>query len=69
MVRFQEEGQLISPTIRREEIGASRVVRWRRHVPRDWFAYGEEMQRELRQDFCFRNSERRSQLGHKAGPS
>ena len=47
----------------------SRVARWRRHVPRDWWAYGEEMQRELRQDFCLSNSERRGQLTHKAGPS
>ena len=31
--------------------------------------YGEEMQRELRKDFCFSNNDRRSQLGHKAGPS
>ena len=41
LVRFPEKG-----FARR-----SRVVRWRRHVPRDWRAYGEEMPRELRQDF------------------
>ena len=32
------------------------------------WVYGEEMQREPRQVFCFSNSERRRQLGHKTGP-
>ena len=51
MIKFQEKGQLISLTMRWEELGAqlsmrrrhpqgfarrSRGVRWRRHVPRDW---------------------------------